>query len=159
MMKKLIITMVVLILVSVIPGRALWAQKDKTNALYQAIVNGDMREVERLIDKNPGLLEAKYAGATPLHLVAEKGNRDMAKYLLKKGAQVDSLDYDGATPLHYAAQYGSKEVAELLISKGANINALDNRHRTPLKVAMEEGQKEVEKLLRKYKAREYDADL
>ena len=87
--------------------------------------------------------DAKVDGAesstsgTPLHSAAFYGRTDVAKLLLKHGANINSLDANGETPLHRAAFAYSRtsiEVARLLINQGADVNAIakSHSHKTPL---------------------------
>ena len=82
-------------------------------------------------------------GLTPLHRAAVKGDVELVKSLLEKGAEVDSRDDAGRTALHYAtgAAFGNKspdwkaDTTTLLLDKGANISAQDNIGWTPLHYA------------------------
>jgi ankyrin repeat protein len=130
------------------------AAPDNVNTFYKALLDGDEGQVKALIARNPGLINARFAGQSPLHIAAEKGTKKMIKYLIAGGADVKARDYNGLTPLHCAAIGGKTDCAEILIMKGADINALDTINKSPLNYAMEHGNKDTENLLRKYRPRE-----
>jgi ankyrin repeat protein len=132
--------------------------------LIRAIVNGDASEVAKLIENSPGLACQRlvvgatrkaaqdfyfeeiehhlYSGDTPLHASAAGYHRDIARALLKNGANVAAVNRRGATPLHYAAdgRIGSRtwnpkaqaEMITLLIHAGGDPNALDKSRVSPL---------------------------
>ena len=52
---------------------------------------------------------------------AMNGNKDIAKTLLKAGAEVDAVDSDGKTPLMIAVINGHQELVEILLRSGADI--------------------------------------
>ena len=49
--------------------------------------------------------------------------RDVAKYLVTAGADVNAADTNGATPLYLAAVNGHLDVAKYLVTAGADLNA------------------------------------
>ncbi len=58
------------------------------------------------------VLEATNAeGMNALHWAANKGQLDLVKYLLGKGAALETVDINGDDALHHAAISGSVEVA------------------------------------------------
>ena len=59
-------------------------------------------------------------------------NTEIAKFLIEKGADVNTKSRDGSTPLHSAAFLGHTEIAELLIQKGAEVSPKNYRDETPL---------------------------
>ncbi|MDA4130301.1 MAG: ankyrin repeat domain-containing protein [Thaumarchaeota archaeon] len=150
--------------------------------LIRAIVSDDFAKVEDLIRSSPGLSRQSLAvGATrktasefyfqeinhylisgdaPLHAAAAGYRREIAKLLVKKGADVSVRNRRGAEPLHYASDgnpgvqnWNSKKQVEtiaFLISAGANPNALDNSGVGPLHRAVRQRcSKAVDELIRR----------
>ena len=58
-------------------------------------------------------------GATPLHLAADTGHKDIVELLISKGADVNAKDEDETTPLYIAVEEGHTEIADLLRKHGA----------------------------------------
>ena len=81
-------------------------------------------------------------GQTPLHVVIDRGNYELAVTLIEKGADVNAIDNKRQTPFHMAGTIILEEdqvrwldsipMFSLLIERGANINAQDNNGNTPL---------------------------
>jgi len=65
------------------------------------------------------------AGASELHVAAEKGDGSAVKRLIAGGAQLDALDGSGSTALYVAADRGHADVVKQLLAAGA-----DPRHQT-----------------------------
>ena len=57
-------------------------------------------------------------GATPLHLAADTGHKDIVELLISKGADVNAKDEDETTPLYIAIEEGHTETANLLRKHG-----------------------------------------
>jgi hypothetical protein len=85
--------------------------------------------------------------ATPLHLASRYGHKQVACFLLERGADVSAPEKYGNTPLHLASRWGQVEVAHLLIERGADVSAQDKDGETPLHLALQEGHVEVAHLL------------
>lgn len=83
-----------------------------------------------------------YAGDTPLHAAAAAYRFEIARELIKHGADVRAANRRGAQPLHYAADGGpgsphwspeaQAETIALLVREGADSNALDKSGVAPL---------------------------
>ena len=82
-----------------------------------------------------------------LMAAAEKGNTDVVKDLLDKGAQVDARTYRGYTPLRHAAFNGYTDTARLLLDRGAQVDSVDVNGHTPLRSAVINRRADVPKLL------------
>jgi ankyrin repeat protein len=75
-------------------------------------------------------------GHTPLWLACNCGDFDIARLLLKNGADVTTTDTDGGlTPLHFLARFDPDRigmVAKLLVEAGADVDAISQTGETPL---------------------------
>lgn len=91
---------------------------------------------EKHPDKLYAIINAKNGyDVTPLHLAAGRGEMDMVKCLVSKGADVDTKDANNRTPLYWAIESGRFDMVKLLIDRGADIDAKDEDGNTPLYVA------------------------
>lgn len=70
--------------------------------------------------------------ATPLILATLKGNRNIVKWLVEKGANINARNWQGHSPLQYACSKGWKDIVVYLLDKGADINVKDNRGDTSI---------------------------
>ncbi|KAB8212275.1 ankyrin repeat-containing domain protein [Aspergillus parasiticus] len=87
-----------------------------------------------------------YSRRTPLSYAAEMG-QIVVKWLIEKGAEVDSRDFDLRTPLSYAARNGHEAVSKLLLESGAEVNSQDHNGWTPLAWAVLQGHEGTVKVL------------
>jgi len=99
---------------------------------------GNIKVVSKYLDAGQDLNTQGYQG-TALHYAAKNGQYEMVKFLISKGADVNTrTEWSNFTPLHIAASpvinVGAK-VAELLIDEGADINAKNLDGETPLDLA------------------------
>jgi ankyrin repeat protein len=84
---------------------------------------------------------------TVLMAAASKGNLEMVKLLIEKGADVEDKDKDGATVLVHATLMGNPEIVRFLIDKGADVNAQTSQGLTALMMAADQGNLEIVKFL------------
>ncbi len=117
------------------------------NPALLAILRGRLDELSKLLDADPNLIHKRFGefdigggtgarrltlkGTTLLHVAAEYGNLEAAKFLLKRGANVnanatiDEHGIGGQTPIfHAVTQFGDwgLSVAEFLIERGADLS-------------------------------------
>ena len=64
-------------------------------------------------------IQKTVGGRTALHTALENGRKDIAEYLIAKGAEINTRDYNGETPLDLAIRIGIKDMADLLREHGA----------------------------------------
>lgn len=76
-------------------------------------------------------------GRTALHLACVSGDDDLARWLIKRGADVTSTDARGDTPAHLAAHRAPDNVAvtRRLTGAGASAHARNDAGETPASIA------------------------
>ena len=57
-----------------------------------------------------------------MHVAAEKGHAEVAKYLIRAGCDVDKAEINGVTPLFIASEKGHAEVVEALIKARCDVD-------------------------------------
>jgi ankyrin repeat protein len=100
--------------------------------IYDAIKQDHIEEVLSLLDMDPSLLEkchGCYRG-TPLVQAAYWGRLDMAKLLVRRGANIHAAGPNG-TALHHAAKEGHEAIVAFLLSQGAQACSKDESGATP----------------------------
>ncbi|CAG5895678.1 unnamed protein product [Menidia menidia] len=86
-------------------------------------------------------------GNTALQFASASGHENLVRFLLRKGASVDSRNNYGWTPLMQAARFGHLTVAHLLLENGAEINGRNRLGASVLTMAARGGHVHVVKLL------------
>jgi hypothetical protein len=108
--------------------------------IWAATLQGDLDTIKQHLAAGTDIDAAFVApgvfasGATPLHMAVVSDQREVARFLIEKGANINAPAKDeyGGTPLHWAAVLGRVEMARQLIDAGANVNASDKNGYTPL---------------------------
>jgi ferric-dicitrate binding protein FerR (iron transport regulator) len=125
-----------------LPVLDIWTAASQGNleAVRRHLASG--ANVNAIVDA-PGI---PASGATPLHLAVLADQREIAEFLIQKGANLGARakDEHGGTPLHWAAALGRTEMARRLMAAGADVNARDNHGFTPLDATGYAPQYEVE---------------
>ena len=86
-------------------------------------------------------------GSSPLHLAVGKGNKEITKLLLSKGADVNARGNDDVTSLHIATRGGYLKIVKQLLKYGADLHSTSPNVQTPLYFAVENEHEKVVKLL------------
>ena len=71
-------------------------------------------------------------GATASTYAVNYKQKEMAEFLIKNGANVNSTCSNLKTPLHFALVLNHEEFVLLLLQNGASLNAKDLDKRTPI---------------------------
>ena len=107
--------------------------------IHQAAYEGNLGEVERLLNEDINRLNLQLQqdtpsypkGATALMIAAGEGQSAVVERLLDLGAIVDIKDDEGWTALHVAAYYNRAPIVFVLWQAGANPMIQDDVGRTP----------------------------
>ena len=91
--------------------------------LSDAIIEGNLSEVESHLKKGGTINYLDEYGFTPLIQAAIVKNNDIAVLLLKAGARVDIVDASGQTALHWAIDHDNNDLVQMLLKQGANPNS------------------------------------
>jgi ankyrin repeat protein/beta-lactamase regulating signal transducer with metallopeptidase domain len=111
---------------------------------HLAALLGDLPRVKRFVEKGPDVNDRdEQLNWTLLHWAACSGTKDVAEFLLAKGADVNAKGEFNDPPLLYAAATGQKDLVELLLARGAKVDAGDSFGTTPLHKASENGHRET----------------
>ncbi|KAL1006456.1 hypothetical protein UPYG_G00072630 [Umbra pygmaea] len=86
-------------------------------------------------------------GNTALQFASASGHENLVRFLLRKGASVDSRNNYGWTPIMQAARFGHVNVAHILLENGAEINGRNRMGASVLTMAARGGHTHVAKLL------------
>lgn len=102
--------------------------------LMIASIDGNLPVVKSLVEKRNAQID--HIGWSPLHYACAKGQIEVAKYLISKGAIIDSLSVGDNTPLIMAVQAGNEELIALLLSKGTDLRLKNSQGLTAIDIAV-----------------------
>lgn len=120
-------------------------------ALHFAIRQGDLKMTKYLVSKGAKVDGKNNYGTTSLLAALTFKKKDIAKYLINKGANVNAPVLSGGsrgwTALRMAANNGYTDIVKLLIKKGAKVNTKDANGVMPLHGASYFGYTDIVKIL------------
>lgn len=128
-------------------------------SLHDAVLAGDVRLLNQLLDDGAMVNEPNQYRSTPLLYAAKTDQLDVAVLLIKRGAQVNMFNHSKTTALHCAASSGHLAMCQLLVQHGANVSTEDEDCDTPLCVATEGGWPDVVTFLKQAKLKTAEAEL
>lgn len=113
-----------------------------------ALIQGDIEQVERFLDEGTQVDARDAEGITALMYASYHGQESIVNLLIERGANINASEYvDGRTALMDSSINGQSEMVELLLNRGADINAKSNTGWTALMWAVERKRNEVVALL------------
>ena len=125
---------------------------DKTVAIsiFEAAATGKINNIIRLLARDPNLVNAySEDGFSPLGLACFFGHSDVAEYLVKAGASINSRSHNRlkAAPIQSATARGHRKIVKLLLEHGADPNIREQGGYTPLHAAAQNGDDEIIRVL------------
>jgi len=114
--------------------------------LYDAIMSGRTQVAEMLIKRGAKFDINRLLQEAVSNQIAD---RDVFKFLMHQGADINRTTEDGETPLHIAVKRGYRIVTKLLIQNGADINTKDASGHTPLWYAIGNHNRDISALLKR----------
>jgi ankyrin repeat protein len=135
-MKRFLVILVALVISLQLCG----CIKPKPNSIVgdhfiELIGDCKIPEIKEMLSKYSTIDLVNYKddrGWTPLHYAAAYDYRNVAKILIKNGANPSAKSFSGITPLHLASKMSNISVAEVLIENDAEINPKNDEGKTPL---------------------------
>lgn len=127
--------------------------------IHEAAHDGNLVEVDRLLEEDGSLLNARDAddGLTPLMWAVSEGHDAVVARLLALGADVEVEDQGGWSATHWTCRYMHCSTLALLLDAGAHINQGDGDGFTPLTVATSHGALDCVSLLVAHSGIDLDA--
>ena len=96
--------------------------------LWQIGKSGSLAIIKALVEQyHFDVNQPDEAGTSPLMLAVKRGNLDVAKYLVDRGANVNAVDNEGRNALFYLYKdyEPDKQLLQYLITQGVDVNHLD----------------------------------
>lgn len=91
------------------------------DVLIAAALNGNMKNLELLLQINPDVNMANSLGLTALHAAAFRGDADICSVLIQRGCYIDHPDQLAPSPLHLAAFRDHVDIVAMLFQHGASL--------------------------------------
>jgi len=125
----------------------IWAALDRSHGIIEMLLNHGAHIDQR--DENGMTALFRLTGNSAWMKEFGDYDRHMAtiRFLLDKGADVNTVADDGSSVIHEAAREGTVEVVRLLLDSGANVNAVEPDGWSVLMWAARKGYPEVTRLL------------
>ncbi|CAH8612741.1 unnamed protein product [Heterobilharzia americana] len=130
------------------------ADKNGLTALHMA-VDGEQPRAIRLLINSRSNLEAidNNLGWTPLlrcSALKNNGNVEVARELIKLGANINAQDHDGKSSLHNCIIVGHYNLCQFLLENNANIHLQTNNGHNALVLSESIGNQKIQKLIKEY---------
>jgi uncharacterized protein len=121
---------------------------DESLEYTDAVTEGKLKTVEKYVKADPKLANEATFGWSPLQMAANRGQMDVVKYLLSKGADINYIHpVAHHTAFHLAALNGNEEMVKFLAKSGADVNIKLKADVSLIRYFRDEGNKHMVELL------------
>ena len=107
--------------------------------IFEAVRRGNLAWIRKLFKKGASAQTRGEDGVTPLMVAVSERKKDVVKFLLEQGADVNAKDFGGDSVLFHALFHddagADKEIVELLACHGVDIDAKDGTGKTALAIS------------------------
>jgi len=105
-------------------------------SLAQCVIDNRVKEISFFFDAGFSVNSRNSAGVPMLNIAARNGNRDVIRYLITEGVDVNLTAEDrGTTALIDSVMAQYKDIADDLVQAGTNLDVKDKNGQTALTVA------------------------
>ena len=104
--------------------------------IYIAVQIGDLDRVKAFLQQDTAINATDDKGHTALHMAAMSESREIAEYLIEKGADVEAKNNNGYTPFYEAIWNSDANMVGLLVTNGVDVNYTPERDYPPLHYAV-----------------------
>jgi hypothetical protein len=112
--------------------------------IVDAAKNGDLKQVQEILKINPAKINATDEdNYTALHWACMRAHWDVVRYLVEKGANLQTKGDDGGTPLNWAVHHDNVEIIRLMLENRAKLNSQNQWGMTELHTAIWRGNTNV----------------
>ena len=118
-----------------------------TSAWLDALHEGDLARIQRLVSEATDLELTDESGRTALMLAAGKGDRGLLSDLIEAGADINHQNSRGGTALMYATLRNQDRAVGQLLAAGADPNAAGSNGWSALMIAAAKGYREIAAML------------
>lgn len=93
----------------------------KSEPHFEWCKDGVVSKFTSWLESNKDLInKPDESGLSLLHWACDRGREDIAKLLIKYGANVNIMDSEGEMPIHYALLNENEEILKILLKSGAD---------------------------------------
>lgn len=138
---------------------------------YEAIKTGDLEIIKERIESRQIQEKYTHGGMSALHIAARYGQIDIARELLKSGADIEQTTSESSSGFHHDITASAnathltinftndRELLNLLIESKANINLADSSGSTPLSLTIQNKKFDMSKIILQNPEAKFDEAL
>lgn len=116
--------------------------------LYQEVLNGDIKAMEKLIKRGADINWNDNWGCwNALIKAVHSGKTDVVKHLINAGSDINTSNSAGQTPMYWAACKGNFDIVRILLENDADFNKQTACGETPIHAAASMGHADIVRVL------------